>query len=1157
MSEHKLPREETPDATLAADLEAEGFEEAAIVGRGGFGVVLRCLQRSLDRPVAVKVLTTELNPDNLERFLREQRAMGRLSGHPNIVNIHHYGTTRGGRPYIVMQYHPQGSLESRIQKTAPLDWRDALELGVKMAGALETAHTLGMLHRDMKPANILLTDYGEPQLTDFGIAHVIGGFETETGIITGSPAYTAPEILKGQPATPRSDIYSLGATLFCAITGHAAFERREGEKLVAQFVRVSTQPIPDLRKSGLPADVSAAIEHAMAATPTERPSTAELFGEELQAVEKRNNLTVVDMALPARRTVENDRAESAEVTRQTPGPAEATAAVDRHIGNAITPPTPSTKYRPPSPNRPLVARGRLVDVLTAGKGKHLTVIHAPAGYGKTTLATQWRDILVGEGGVVAWLSVDPDDNNVVWFLSHLVESIRQVRPTLARELGQTLEEHGDQAERYVLSTLINEIHGGGEPVGVVIDDWHRVTSKETHAAMDFLLDNCCHHLQVIVTSRTRSGLPLSRMKVRNELLEIDAAALRFDPTESRTFLVDLGGLSLGQGDVENLTSSTDGWVAALQLASLSLRECDDPTQMIGSLSGRHHAIGEFLAENVLDILSPELLDFLTATSITGRICGSLASALAQVQDGQDRLEDVERRDLFLRRIDDDGDWFRYHHLFAEFLRRRLERDHSDRIVELHRAASLWFAEHRLLSEAVDHALCGGDEDVAVTLVERNQTYLLEHSQMSTLLGLVAKLPPLLVAESAPLQLAIAWANILLQRSQPAKLALQRILPSLERSALSQAERESVRIEALVAEAVLDIHADRIDRVPVLVEEALAQPENLRPWAVSVAANVQTFVEMHQFNYDAVPRLQTWARTYHARTNGPFSVMYGYAFAGLSAYEQLEIDEAELQFTSALRVARNAGGPHSHAARLAGALLGELKYEQGHIDDAERLIDESYQLGAEGGEVDYMIPRFVVGARIKAVRGDIASATKYLQEGSRAADSLSLRRLRARIDNERLLLHLPVDSAAVPLPDCPPDTSDGLGQAIAQLEEDTAIRILLARQSPGDTARAVARAQQWDDVLSMTRCRRAALRATRLLVSCLTAAGRVDDAKAALARAAAICATRGILRTLLDGGEDVAELLRELREDQRSGRWNPNWHPVPQAYLDSVASLSSE
>lgn len=246
---HATRRDLVPN--IPAELLEAGFDNVEEIGRGGFGVVYRCVQPSLDRAVAVKVLSTDLDRDNLERFLREQRAMGRLSGHPHIVTVLQVGVLAGGRPFIVMPYHAKNSLETLIRRHGPLDWRETLSIGVKLAGALEAAHRVGTLHRDVKPGNILLTDYGEPQLTDFGIARIAGGFETATGVIAGSPAFTAPEVLEGASPTPASDVYSLGATLFCALTGHAAYERRSGERVIAQFLRITSQPIPDLRKQGL------------------------------------------------------------------------------------------------------------------------------------------------------------------------------------------------------------------------------------------------------------------------------------------------------------------------------------------------------------------------------------------------------------------------------------------------------------------------------------------------------------------------------------------------------------------------------------------------------------------------------------------------------------------------------------------------------------------------------------------------------------------------------------------------------------------------------------------------------------------------------------------------------------------------------------------
>ncbi|WAM19604.1 protein kinase (plasmid) [Rhodococcus sp. JS3073] len=284
-------------ASSAAELAGTGFDDAEEIGRGGFGAVYRCTQAELDRTVAVKVLTVDLDEDSRARFFREQRAMGRLTGHPNIVNILQVGATDSGRPYIVMPYHPQDSLDVWIRRHGPLPLDQALLLGVKMAGAVESAHRLGILHRDVKPANILLTDYGEPELADFGIAHIAGGFETATGAVTGSPAYTAPEVLGGEPPTPAADVYGLGATLFSALTGHAAFERRSGEQVVAQFLRITTQEVPDLRKQGIPDDVSDVIARAMSRVPDQRPATAANFGEELRGLQRNHDLPIDEMAL--------------------------------------------------------------------------------------------------------------------------------------------------------------------------------------------------------------------------------------------------------------------------------------------------------------------------------------------------------------------------------------------------------------------------------------------------------------------------------------------------------------------------------------------------------------------------------------------------------------------------------------------------------------------------------------------------------------------------------------------------------------------------------------------------------------------------------------------------------------------------------------------
>ena len=1136
MADEPWVTQREPD--IAVDLAAAGFDEADEIGRGGFGVVYRCLQEELDRTVAVKVLTSDLDPENLARFVREQRAMGRMSGHPNIVDLYQVGVTRRGHPFLVMPYHAHGSLDAQIRRTGPIGWAQVLRLGIKIAGALETAHRGGTLHRDVQPANILLTDYNEPQLTDFGIARIAGGFETAAGSITGSPAFTAPEVLEGRPSTVASDVYSLGATLFCALTGHAAFERRSGEELVAQFLRISNQPVPDLRGEGIPDEVCGVIEYAMSRTVQERPSTASEFGNVLQSVEQRHALSVEEMPIPPDRAparnyqsaAENSSAASAKVEVAGRRPVMRSRDAKPPLR---TPPTPITKFHPPTTTRKLIRRHRLLDALRAGQESRLTLVHAPAGFGKSSLVAQWRDELVGDGIAVAWLAVDRDDDNVAWFLSHLVEAIEQVRAEIATDLRQSLEEHGDVVERFVLTSLINRIHDSGAPLVVVIDDWHRVTARKTIAALEFLLDNGCHHLRIVVASRSRSGLPISRMQVRDELHEITSESLSFDLGESRKFFADRVRVPLTDSEVEELRASTDGWIAALQLASLSLRESGSPEVLLRDFRAGTDTLGEYLAENVLDALEPEMLYFVLVTAVPARVCGELASALAGVPDGQARLEQVTARDLFLGRTRDDRRWYCYHHLFAQILRRRLERDYPGRTAELHRTAFAWFREQHLLGEALDHILAAGDPGVAVGMLEHDILYLLDRSQMSTILGLIGKLPAHLVAASPRLQLTIGWANAELQRITIAVEARQRAQDLLGLLDLPANQAHQLRVEADVLQADIDVTADRVTGVKDLVAECLTHAADHSPFVVSMAALFDAFVDCYEFRFGDACRRQSWAAPFHSRTTGTYSVAIGYCVAGMAKAEQLDITGATEMYRSAFQLVRDAGNTQSQHGRLARVLLAEMLYEQDQVTAAEELLNETFDAAAMGGPTDFMIRYYCLRARIMCVRGDDTGATHQLDEGARTADAFSLPRLRASVDNERIRLGLPPRPGFTAAQrDTHPNASDGVEQIIAQLEDETAIFILL--RGDAEQIRAACEwAGEWVRRLEGTGRELASLHAARMLVACQWAAGCREDAETTLIPVVANCARHGLIRFLLDGGPHVAAALTSLHKHLNS------------------------
>ncbi|WP_019930830.1 serine/threonine-protein kinase [Nocardia sp. BMG111209] len=1097
---------------IVAELAAAGFDVPEEIGRGGSGVVYRCLEYGLERYVAVKVLRSEVAGAERERFVREQQALGRLSGHPHIVPVFTVDVAASGRPYLVMPYFARGSLDHVLRESGPLRWPEVLSIGVKMAGALASAHALGIVHRDVKPDNILLTDYGEPQLSDFGIA-AFGAAALPT-MIDGTPAFTAPEVLRGRAPTPAADVYALAATLYCLLTGHSPFERRTGEPIEVQLARITASRLVDLRDYGIPDAVCAVLESAMAMDPPERPAAATAFGERLRDVQRRSGQPIDVMAVPADLSA-----------------AEPTGALPAYAAGSVSDPPPpiaATKFRPPNAPRTAVERTRLLETLRHSSRRRLILVHGPAGFGKTTLAAQWAHEVESAGTPVAWLSADPDDDNVVWFLTHLIEAIRGVRPELAREMGALLEGRTSDATRSVLSALIDEIHDSGREILLVVDDWQRVRGRHTLQAMDYLLRNGCHHLRILVTGRNRSGLPLSTLLVQDELVEIDAAALRFDSGEARTFLVDRNGLVLNADEVDKVQQSTEGWAAGLQLAQLSLNGRDDPAGFIDNLTGRYHMIGEYLTENVLDSLEPSLLDFLMATTTTGKIRADLAVALSGRADSQDLLQQIADRNLFLQRLDDTDEWFRYHRLFADHLQRKLAQQDPDRVTALHGRAAEWFAEHDMLVEAVDHALAADESERAVELVELHCAGLIQSFRMATFLGLMAKLPSPLTESRPRLQLSAAWAYLGMERSTQVRLALDRVLAAVAGGDLPDHETLGVRMEVAAIEGLDRYLVDRFDGLPAILAEHL---DDSTPPIVGVASSdLAGFAALNRYDFTEVDQWFRSAVRYGAVV-GPVLLQHSHCLAGLAATERLDIAAAEGHYTAPVRVPRSA----DLGVRIAmevGALLGALRYLQGRLDEADRLLRAAGTLDRHAGAVDFLIATYAVAARLATVRGDRDRAERLLTTGGRIAQEKSVPRMAAAIVNERVRAGLPIpDETRAELLNRPPYRrhDNRIRAATAELDEDSAIRLLLAAGTPADIETAARRAESVVREIATQYRPRALLEARLRYACCRWAAGACEEAKEIVRPALSLCAELGVPRLVRDGGPGIEAVLAALDE----------------------------
>ncbi|WP_019926058.1 serine/threonine-protein kinase [Nocardia sp. BMG111209] len=1086
---------------VRGELVAGGFDGPEEVGHGGFGVVYRCREPELERMVAVKLLQSEVHGDERGRFVREQRALGRLSGHPHIVQVLRIDLTATGRPFIVMPYFTRGSLDRVVRASGPLRWPDAVSIGVRMAGALAAAHAVGIVHGDVKPGNILLTDYGEPQLSDFGIARF--GDETlgTASLVQGTPAYTAPEVLRGAVQNAVADVYGLGATLYYLTTGHSPMSRPGGD---------TGDLGADLHTYGVPEEARDAIVAALSPDPEDRPGSAVEFGELLREVQRDTGQAIDTMAMPV---------DGADAT-PTVLPAHAVAPV--------TPPPPpiaATKFRPPASARSLVERTRLLEVIRAAGERRLILVDGPAGFGKTTLVVQWARELRATGVPVAWLTVDSDDDNVVWFLSHLIEAIRRVRPELAGELGDLLEARSSNATRSVLTALIDEIHDSGQRIVLVIDDWHQVNGRKTFAAVDYLLEHGCHHLQLVVAGRTRAGLPLSKLLVEDELVEIDTAALRFDPEESGTFLVGVSNLPLSGADVTRIRESTEGWPAGLRLAQLSLSGRDDPAGFIDNLSGRHHAIGDYLTENVLDSLDPPLLDFLMATTITNRICASLAAALSGRADARVLLDQIADRNLFLHRVEENasGEWFRYHRLFADHLQRRLGYWDPDRAQVLHARASAWFADHDRLIEAVDHALAAGDPEGAVDLVESQSVRLIETTRMATILGLLAKLPASLTDVRPRLQLCAAWANVGLERGVRVYTAARKVESAIVASGVPEPQATAYRVEAALVTGMEEYIGDRLENLSALIPEHITALDNT---LIAVnAADLAAVDALNRFDFDGVRHWHERALHY-GRDLPSLAVMHSHCIAGLAEVEQVHPWVAEEHFTTATASVAPESEVVVRVTELAGAFLGDLRYRQDRLAEAEQRLDTALGRHCEPRSAEVALAGFGTGARIAMIRGDRDGAERLLGMGEQMAQERSLPRLAARMINERLRIGLPIpDDVRTRLLNLPLYRKQHIRirAALAELAQESAIRMLLTDGTPAAIAAACERAEvMYREIRTLNRPR-ARVDSALLYACCRWAAGEYDAACAIARPALTMCVERGVPRLAQDAGPGMTEI----------------------------------
>ena len=396
-----------------------------------------------------------------------------------------------------------------------------------------------------------------------------------------------------------------------------------------------------------------------------------------------------------------------------------------------------TKFHVPGWRSGFVSRPRLVAALDRHAGRKLTLVSAPAGFGKTTLLAEW--LAAGELPV-AWVSLDSSDNDPALFWAYVIAALQTIQPGTGSNARSMLHSPQPPSIETVLTSLINDIGAIASGFALILDDFHVIDAPVIHQGIAFLVDHLPQQLRLVIATREDPRLPLSRLRSRDELIELRAADLRFTPSEAVEFLNQVMGLNLLAADVIALETRTEGWIAGLQLAALSMRGRNDVSGFIRSFAGDDRYIVDYLIEEVLQRQPERIRSFLLQTAILDRLSGPLCDAVTELDDGQGMLEALERGNLFVIPLDDKRRWYRYHHLFADVLRARLPVEHPELIATLHRRASTWFEQHGSITEAIRHALAARDFDHAADMVELAARAMSQNRQEATTLGWLRALP---------------------------------------------------------------------------------------------------------------------------------------------------------------------------------------------------------------------------------------------------------------------------------------------------------------------------------------------------------------------------------------------------------------------------------
>ncbi|AFQ48655.1 LuxR C-terminal-related transcriptional regulator [Burkholderia cepacia] len=782
----------------------------------------------------------------------------------------------------------------------------------------------------------------------------------------------------------------------------------------------------------------------------------------------------------------------------------------------------------PASAREIVPRLARIGRLARALDRRVTLVCAPAGYGKTTLLAEWRKELMATDAKVAWVSLDPDDDNASIFSSYVVAAVVEATGGIGSHARQLLRDRALIPLKIVFDELLNELETSGVELFLMLDDFDRLASPVIHDAMFELLRYAPSNLHVVLACRSTPALPLSYFESRDELVRLDADDLCFDETETRSFFDRVAGKQLNAESIERLRAATEGWVSGLQLAALALRDDSNAAHVAEQVSRARAGIATYLNENVMSRVPEAVHHFLLCTAVLEQLTPSLCNALTSRDDAADCLEWLSTHNLFIKSVDGGRQNYRYHALFSQYLREELALHKPGAIAALHRRASEWYARKRQWPDAVRHALAAGDFDTAAGWVETCAMRLIAASDVRTVLDWVSRLPETALAGRLRLRIAHTWALALSMSILDARRSLASIEADVKARRLDLGgvmATELLAVRSLIA-GLSDQSAESLD----LGARVLAAGPTPGSWIEQIGQTTMIFGLGYAGRLDDVLTLRARAESSMSGDEPLYANVYRQNMSGLAEFVSGRLHDASKTFEVALRFAEQSAGRLSAATALSAGYLSAIYYEWNDwakVRDAQR---DRFEVAMQACSLGPLLRFIQAAALIEFQSGREARAHEILDAAEQIACSRQWLRLRVACMATSIRLCVSVGklsqahrlgkALAALVPAASPAVASSYVETW-QMAQSARARLLLADGHAVEAGQVIAIVHEALVALGFGWF---AAQAATLRAVALEQAGQEDAALAVLGQALEYGQVNGLVRTFVDEGPTVERMI---------------------------------